>query len=101
LVFKETVSGSDGKIKGNCDADLVLNAVCDAYENNCDRQIIISSDGDYASLVKFLADKKKLIALISPSISKKCSILLKRIEVSIVYINDQRNILELKRKNPQ
>jgi len=101
LVFKETVSDSDGKIKGNCDAGLVLNAVCDAYENNCDKEIIISSDGDYAGLVKFLAEKNKLRVLISPSVSKKCSILLKRTTVPIAYIDDQKHILELKRKNPQ
>jgi len=101
LVFKETVSDSDGNIKGNCDADLVLGAVCDAYENNCDKEIIVSSDGDYASLTKFLLTRTRLKILISPSISKKCSILLKRTNAPIAYINDQRKILELKRKNPQ
>lgn len=101
LIFKETVSDSDGKIKGNCDADLVLHAVCGAYENAYKRAVIVSSDGDYAGLIKFLAEKNKLRILISPSVSKKCSILLKRTNAPITYINDQKNILELKRKNPQ
>jgi uncharacterized LabA/DUF88 family protein len=101
LVFKETVCDGDGKIKGNCDADLVLFTVRDAYENTYKKAVIVSSDGDYASLVKFLCEKEKLRILLSPSKSKQCSILLKRTNAPIAYINDQRRVLELKRKNPQ
>jgi Uncharacterized conserved protein len=101
LVFKETVCGGDGKIKGNCDADLVLFTARDAYENTYKKAVIVSSDGDYASLVKFLCEKEKLRILLSPSKSKQCSILLKRTNAPIAYINDQRRVLELKRKNPQ
>ena len=54
LVFKEVVYDGDGKAKGNCDADLVLQAVVDSYENKFDKALLISSDGDYASLVLFL-----------------------------------------------
>lgn len=93
LVFKEVVYNSDGKPKGNCDADLVLQSVCDAYENKFDKAIIVSSDGDYAGLVKFLNDKQRLIAVVSPSNQKKCSILLKRTEARISYIDDQKSIL--------
>ncbi|MBM4402643.1 MAG: NYN domain-containing protein [Candidatus Cloacimonetes bacterium] len=50
LVFKEVVYDSDGKPKGNCDADLVLQAVCDAYERKCKQAIIVASDGDYSSV---------------------------------------------------
>ena len=56
LIFKEVVYDGDGKPKGNCDADLVLQAARDAYENKFNKAIIVSSDGDYASLVKFLQD---------------------------------------------
>ncbi len=54
LIFKEVVYDGDGKAKGNCDADLVLHAMSDAYENKFDSAVLVSSDGDYASLVKFL-----------------------------------------------
>ena len=60
LIFKEVVYDGDGKAKGNCDADLVLLTVCDAYENKFDKAVLVSSDGDYASLVKFLKNKNKI-----------------------------------------
>jgi len=98
LVFKEVIYDGDGKPKGNCDADLVLQVARDTYENKFDAALIVSSDGDYAGLVKFLQEKQKLLAILSPSNEKKCSILLKRTGAKIAYINDQRSHLELFQK---
>ncbi|MEK7497017.1 MAG: NYN domain-containing protein [Patescibacteria group bacterium] len=98
LVFKETTKDGEGKVKGNCDADLVLRTTCDAYENRFDQAILVSSDGDYASLVKFLQNKSKLKVILSPS--NKCSILIKRTNAPIVYLNTQRGILLQKEKAP-
>jgi uncharacterized LabA/DUF88 family protein len=101
LVFKETIFDGDGKVKGNCDADLVLHAVRDTYESSFDRTVIVSSDGDYSSLVLFLKEKNKMHTILSPRDNKKCSLLLKRTGVPISYINDQRLILEaLNEKTP-
>ncbi|OGZ26772.1 MAG: hypothetical protein A2365_01715 [Candidatus Nealsonbacteria bacterium RIFOXYB1_FULL_40_15] len=94
LIFKEVIYDGTGKPKGNCDADLVLQAVCDTYENESDKAVIVTSDGDYSSLVKFLMKKSKLIAILSPSSPKKCSILLKRTNAKISYINDQKDNLK-------
>lgn len=94
LVFKEVTYDGAGKIKGNCDADIVVHAMRNAYENNFDRALLISSDGDYASLVSFLIEKNKLIIILSPASAKKCSILLKRTGAKIAYIGDQKNILK-------
>ena len=41
LVFKEVVYDGDGKPKGNCDADLVLQVVCDAYENKFEKKRLL------------------------------------------------------------
>ena len=98
LVFKEVVYDGDGKPKGNCDADLVLQAARDTYENKFDAAVIVSSDGDYAGLVNFLQEKKKFLTILSPSNQKKCSILLKRTGAKIAYINDQRSHFELTQK---
>lgn len=99
LIFKQTVCDGEGKIKGNCDADLVLQTVCDAYENNCDKAVIVSSDGDYACLVSFLLKKEKLEAVLSPN--NKCSVLLRRTGAPIVYLDNKKKNLEYKRKSPQ
>ena len=97
LIFKEVVYNSSGEAKGNCDADLVLESVKDYYEGSCDKQILVTSDGDYASLIKFLKEKSVLKVMLSPSIQRKCSILLKRANVPIVYMCDIRNKLEMKK----
>ena len=94
LVFKEVTYDIQGKAKGNCDADIVVKVMRDAYENNFDKAILISSDGDYASLVSFLIEKQKIQTVLSPYETKRCSVLLKRTGVSIAYIADKRTILE-------
>jgi uncharacterized LabA/DUF88 family protein len=86
LVFKETTRGENGRVKGNCDADLVLHAVCHYYEHAFARAVLVSSDGDYAGLVKFLHEREALETIVSPS--NKCSILLKRLNVPLTYIRD-------------
>jgi len=89
LVFKETVYDDNGKAKGNCDADLVLRTVCDTYENNFDKAVIVSSDGDYAGLMKFLQGRNKLLSVVSPS--NHCSVLLKRTNARILYLDWVKN----------
>jgi len=98
LVFKEVVYDGEGKAKGNCDADLVLQVARDTYENKLDKAIIVSSDGDYASLIKFLKERGKLKVILSPHTKDYCSILLKRTDAPIAYLNDQRLILTAKKE---
>lgn len=91
LVFKETTFDGQGRVKGNCDADLVLQAVRDYYEHHFDQALLVSSDGDYASLVKFFHENNKLRAILSPS--NRCSILLKRTNSPIAYLSEQKSLL--------
>jgi len=101
LIFKEVVYDGLGKAKGNCDAVLVLQVARDIYENNAESTVIVTSDGDYAGLVKFLEEKGKLKAILSPAHPKKCSILLKRTKAKILYLEDQKSLLEAqKEKTP-
>lgn len=95
LIFKDVIYDRDGKVKGNCDTDLVVRTMRDVYESPFDKVILVSSDGDYASLVSFLLEKKKILTVLSPYETSKCSILLKRTNVSIAYISDQRAILQM------
>ena len=94
LVFKDVIFDGNGKAKGNCDADIVVHSMQGAYENKFEKMVLVSSDGDYAPLVKFLKGKDKMGFVISPYETKKCSVLLKRTGVKISYISDQENILK-------
>lgn len=97
LVFKPTIPDADGKIKGNIDADLVLKVVAEINEYN--KAIIVSSDGDFYSLVQYLIDKNKLEIVLSPDI-ENCSTLLKQsAKDRIRFMNDLRAKLEYKRKS--
>jgi uncharacterized LabA/DUF88 family protein len=101
LVYKEVIYDKIGLVKGNCDADLVLQTICDYYEKQYDRCIVVSSDGDFAPLIKFLLLKDKIITLVSPYDKQRCSILLKKINVSISYINEHKDKFSYKRKDPR
>ena len=75
LKFKPVITIKPGEVKGNVDADLVLQAMLDYTEY--DKAVIISSDGDFYSLVRHLYDNDKLKVVMSPY-KKTCSTLLKK-----------------------
>jgi len=93
LIFKEVTYDRDGKPKGNYDADLVVKVMQDAYENKFDQAVLVSSDGDYTGLVRFLQEKSRLSVILSPAKEDRCSVLLKRTSAPIVYIKDKKHIL--------
>ena len=63
------------KQKGDIDADLAFNLI--RYYQEYNKAILITSDGDFDTVTKYLRKKNKLLAVISPN-RKKCSILLRR-----------------------
>lgn len=92
LVFKEVVH-QEGKPKGNVDAELVLQAMIDypVY----DRAVIVTSDGDFACLVRYLATNGKLQRVLSPGTPALCSALLKpAAQHRIDFLDSQRHKLE-------
>jgi len=52
-------------VKGNIDADLVLWAMKEM--SNYDKMILVSGDGDFYSLVEYMATKKRLLHILTPS----------------------------------
>jgi uncharacterized LabA/DUF88 family protein len=52
-------------VKGNVDAELVLWAVKEM--KNYDKAVIVSGDGDFYSLVEYLASEDKLLNLLAPN----------------------------------
>lgn len=94
LCFKEILRNKDGTVKGNVDAELVLKAMIDylCYE----KAVIISSDGDFSCLVKYLYTKNKLEVFLSSRIDT-CSILLKKsAKEKIAFLEKIKNKIELK-----
>lgn len=92
LIFKPVLPDKDGKVKGNVDADLVLQTMIEL--NNFDKAIVVTSDGDFYSLVKYLYERDKLKIVISPYV-KTCSILLKQsAKEKIVFMDNLKNKLE-------
>ena len=101
VIFKPTLIYKDkeGKeqAKGNVDADLVLQAMLDY--NEYDKAVIVTSDGDFYSLVKYLYKNGKLRCVISPYI-KTCSVLLKKTaREKIVFMDNLRQKLAYKEKH--
>jgi len=86
LIFKQTVS-IDGKVKGNCDAELVLNSVSDFYTKAFTSCILITGDGDFGCLVKFLEENKSINCILAPD-ENKCSFLLRNKNIEITFLND-------------
>ena len=93
LIFKPTIPGKDGKIKGNCDAELVLQAVRDVYEIEHHSAVLVSSDGDFGCLVRFLQEKEKLEIVLSPRNKQSCSTLLKRLAPKITFLPDVKDLI--------
>ena len=94
LVFKPVFSDENGDVKGNVDADLVLQAMIEYY--NYDKAIIVSSDGDFYSLVKYLYERKKLKFVVSPYV-KTCSKLLKKsAKERIIFMDNLKEKLKYK-----
>lgn len=62
-------------LKGNCDADMVLQVMIELV--NFDKAIIITGDGDFYSLVRYLYIHKKLKVVLCPNIKRSSALLRK------------------------
>ena len=86
--FKEAVFNKDeNKIKANCDVDIAIHGTIDTIENNLNEAILVTSDGDFASLVKFWKERSVKVRIISPADGERCSYLLKKDNNSVTYLS--------------
>ncbi len=91
-LIHKTVQYVNGQPKGNIDAELVLK--CMTQYRVYKQAVIVTSDGDFACLVKYLIQKGKLRKVIA-SKRENCSNLLEEASGSyITYANDLRRKLE-------
>ncbi len=101
VVFKPTLPDGTGEVKGNCDAEMVLQAVSDMYESLYDNAVIVTGDGDFACLVNFLKEKKKFKVILSPSYKKASVLLRKAVPDNIVFLNRLENRLKYRENEPK
>lgn len=86
-IFKPTLQYQDGTTKGNCDAELVLQAMIEYphYE----KALISTGDGDFYCLINYLIEKNKLKAVMIPNRLKFSALLkLKLFRPYLRYMND-------------
>ncbi len=86
-IFKEAVYNKDEqKIKANCDVDIAIQGTFDATQNNLEKAILVTSDGDFASLVKFWQEHGVSTLVVSPASGRECSYLLRRI-TTVIFLS--------------
>ena len=98
LIFKPTFTDRKGKTKGNCDAELVLQAMIDLA--NYQRAVIVSGDGDFYCLVNYLSKINKFDCVLVPNINKYSLLLRKSAGNKIAFISELQLKLAYKRKEP-
>lgn len=95
LIFKKTLKLPDGRVKGNVDAELILQAMVEY--NNYEKAVIVSNDGDFSCLVEYLQKQNKLLRLIIPDRNNYSSLLTK-FSAHIAFMNDMEKKLKYRKK---
>ena len=94
LKFKPVLSNGKDGVNGNVDADLVLQAMIDYPDY--DHAVLVSSNGDFYSLVRYLYEKRKLQAVLSPHRKTCSSLLRKSAKDKMVYMDTLKDKLAKK-----
>lgn len=96
LIFKPTIRKNDGDVKGNVDAELVLQTMIDfrSYE----QAVIVTGDGDFACLIRYLREQGKLRCLLAPNSQRYSGLLKKAAGSAIAFVDPLRAKLEFTEK---
>ena len=96
-IFKPTLIYKNGSTKGNCDAELVLQAMIEY--SNYDKAVIVTGDGDFYCLIKYLIDENKLGAVIVPNRFKFSALLkFEVVKPFLRFMNDLQTKLAYRKK---
>ena len=100
LIFRPILEKNGKPIKGNCDVDLALHILINIKDY--DKAIVVSGDGDFCMLVKYLKEKDKLEKVVAPS-RNNCSVLLRKAAGSnVAFVDDLKEKLVYKKeKHPR
>lgn len=94
LIFKDVVIGPTGDPKGNVDAELVLQSAAIDYQRY-GKAVIVTGDGDFKCLIKFLNQRNKFEILLIPNQFAYSSLLKRVAGNKLAFITRAKNILEL------
>ncbi len=98
-IFKPTLKYKDGTTKGNCDAEFVLQVMIE-YPNY-DKAVMVTGDGDFYCLAKYLIENEKLEVIVVPNRDKFSALLKFKICRSYLrFMNDLKDKLEYEKKRP-
>lgn len=98
-IFKPTLTYKDGTTKGNCDAELVLQAMIEY--SNYEKAILVTGDGDFYCLVKHWLENEKLERVLIPNYFRYSALLKRFGRKQLSFMNDLRGKLEyIKKRTP-
>lgn len=96
-IFKPILKYKDGTTKGNCDAEFVLQAMIEY--SNYSKAVMITGDGDFYCLAKYLIENEKLEVIIVPNRDKFSALLKFKIcRPHLRFMNDLKDKLEYKKE---
>lgn len=91
IKFRPTILLQDENLKGNVDAELILHTMI--QYDNFDQALIVTGDGDFYCLVKYLKRKNKLLRLLVPD-KYNYSSLYRKFNKYIVFMDGLKKKLE-------
>ena len=83
-----------GRVKGNVDAELVLQAAAIDFEQY-EKAVVVTGDGDFACLIRFLTERGKLLSILVPSEFRYSYLLKKEARDKIAFISRLQRKLQL------
>lgn len=92
VVFKEILTTESGEVKGNIDAEMILQAMID-YERY-DKALIVSGDGDFMCLLRYLNQNNKLLGVLAPYEKGLSSLIQKFAGDKVEYLRSLRKQIE-------
>lgn len=98
LILNPVIYNVVGRARGNCDADLISQAMLE--EEHFNKAVIVTSDGDFSSLVKHLYKADKLAMVLSPYIETCSTLLKKEAKEKINYMDNLKEKIAKNEKAP-
>lgn len=90
-IFKPVLKYKNGTIKGNVDAEMVLNTMIQL--DNFHKAVLVTGDGDFYCLVQYLLENNKLKTVLVPNQNKYSALLKKFAKKNIAFMNDLKGLI--------